>query len=119
MVRDPELRRLLEREADLARKEYQSPPSSPPSGQVSQRREELRKRYEEADALLGRRLPHERIISNQKKNQIVTLVIALLFLLFAVVWGIFALGTKAKLHGIDANIRRLVERYTEQGLRPK
>ena len=69
--------------------------------------------------MLGNPLPHDRIIRNQNKNQFVTLAIALVLLVFAVVWGLFALGTKAKIRGIDANVQQLIERFKEQGLEPR
>lgn len=119
MIRSPELRRLLEREGNRAREEFESLSSSHRGGETGRKREELREHYEEVDTLLGRHLPHERIISNQKRQQLVSLIVALVLLLFAVFWGIFALTTKARLHVIDGNIQRLVERFKEQGLRPE
>jgi hypothetical protein len=119
VVRDPRLRHLLETEGDRARKEYESLSAGPQTKTVTKARAELRERFEEAERLLGGPLPHDRIIRNQKKQERLTLWVAFVLLLFAILWGAFALGTKARLHGIDANVRRLVERFSEQGLRPE
>ena len=118
MVRDKELRRLLEKEADRAKREHTSLSAGHQTPKIRERLEELQKRYEEIETLLGRPFPHEHIVRSQKHTQFITLAVASILILFVLLWAFFTLQTRTDLHGIDANIRQLIENYREHGLHP-